>query len=402
MPDKEPTRDELNAVAGQADQTPLGDIVREAYAEAEENMNDQTPPEDSPPAAEASDQDGAEDHGETGEDADGTGDDTGAEADQADAAPDEGEEKADGEADPTGERDDAGDGPSIEPPATLSEAHRAEFRSLPVAAQKIVRDRLAEQQADYTRKTTEAADLHKSAEPILAVMEPYKGYFQRLNTTPEKAVGVLMQTETTLRLGTPEQKNRVFAQLLKEYGVDVDALSDLADDANDDDPKLAEANQRIARLESGQEAERQRETAARETAAVEQVTAFVEATDESGALLHPHFKRVEQDIANFIAADPNLPLADAYERAVWAEPELRETLIAERSGAAAKTAAADAAAKAATKAKAEKAERDKHAKAARKAGVGVTAGSETAGVPAAGGQTLRETIEEAHRQASSP
>ncbi len=51
---------------------------------------------------------------------------------------------------------------------------------------------------------------------------------------------------------------------------------------------------------------------------------------------HRHFDIVEEDVANLLRIDPRLDLKDAYDRAVWANPTLREDSIAERMEAESK------------------------------------------------------------------
>lgn len=54
---------------------------------------------------------------------------------------------------------------------------------------------------------------------------------------------------------------------------------------------------------------------------------FADEKDAAGGLLHPHFDAVLPQIIDLFAANPNRDLKEAYETAVWMNPQLRQTLI---------------------------------------------------------------------------
>jgi len=65
-----------------------------------------------------------------------------------------------------------------------------------------------------------------------------------------------------------------------------------------------------------------------------QIAEFQAAKDEAGNPVHPHFETVQNEMARLIQAGVAGDLKDAYDKAVWANPDLRaQQLEAERKAA---------------------------------------------------------------------
>jgi hypothetical protein len=54
---------------------------------------------------------------------------------------------------------------------------------------------------------------------------------------------------------------------------------------------------------------------------------FADEKDAQGNLLHPHFDAVLPQVIELYQANPNRDLREAYETAVWMNPQLRQTMI---------------------------------------------------------------------------
>ena len=93
---------------------------------------------------------------------------------------------------------------------------------------------------------------------------------------------------------------------------------------------------RVAGIERARQAELlQRQTDERQRAQA-RIDAFREARDGHGAAKHPHFERVRAEMGAMVQIDPELSLEDAYERALYADPELRAGLLQARDEEAAR------------------------------------------------------------------
>lgn len=74
---------------------------------------------------------------------------------------------------------------------------------------------------------------------------------------------------------------------------------------------------------------------------------FADEKDAQGNLLHPHFDAVLPQIIELFSSNPQRDLREAYETAVWMNPQLRNTLIAAERQSVEQKAANERAAKAA-------------------------------------------------------
>lgn len=64
------------------------------------------------------------------------------------------------------------------------------------------------------------------AKPIFDALAPFEQELRRINTPAPQMVHQLMSAHTTLALGSPQEKLNLFAQLMQNYGVPVNAFFD--------------------------------------------------------------------------------------------------------------------------------------------------------------------------------
>lgn len=206
----------------------------------------------------------------------------------------------------------------VEPPARWTPEEKAKFAAWPRDVQEAVVERHKALEADYTRKTQEAAELRRSAEPILNAVKPFEQYLNqvapRIGQTPDKMIANLIGVEYQLRTGDPHTKAQALLQIAAEYGIDLAAMSRGEMPAAPDPhytqlrQSFGTIEQRLSRFEQMMEQEQQRQT-------VQQIEAFSTATDESGRPKHPHFERVRGVMGQLMGGDPTLTLEQAYQKA---------------------------------------------------------------------------------------
>lgn len=147
---------------------------------------------------------------------------------------------------------------------------------------------------------------------VKTVLEPYLPILKQYNVDPLAQISGLMQAHYSLVTGTPEQKQAMFAKLAADYGIQPEGY-----EAPYVDPQVAALRQELTTLKStvqgreAQEAERSRNSLASE------INTF--AADPA----HAYFDEVANDIAGFLKAGSAKNLAEAYEKAVWANPVTR-------------------------------------------------------------------------------
>lgn len=122
--------------------------------------------------------------------------------------------------------------------------------------------------------------------------------------------------------------------LIEAYGVN------LADDNNSEQNQL---QQKISRLEQGFNSlngflANQRQAELRST-----IESFISAKDEAGNPVHPHFDKVKVVMGQLMKSGTAANIQDAYDKAVWLDPEIRGQLMAEKNDKALKSKVAEAA-----------------------------------------------------------
>lgn len=207
----------------------------------------------------------------------------------------------------------------LEAPSRWSSEEKAKFAAWPRDVQEAVLERNRALEADHTRKTQEAAELRRSAEPILNAVRPFEQYLNQLapkiGQTPDKMIGQLLGVEYQLRTGDPYEKVAALQQIAQSYGIDLAALSRGEMPAGPDPAftqlrqSFGNIEQRLSQFEQMMQAEQQRQT-------VQQIETFRTAADQSGRPLYPHFERVRGVMGQLMSQDGDLSLEQAYQKAV--------------------------------------------------------------------------------------
>lgn len=257
---------------------------------------------------------------------------------------------------------------------------RAKFDAMPDEHKDFVYSIVQEFNADYTRKTQALSDERKQlteqaqyGTSFKQVTQPYEALIASTGRQPHEVYNVLMQQLATLRMGTPQQKAALLTGLASEYGVDLKTQS--SDGEYYTDPAQVQTNHQLQQVlqyqqQLGQSVSQIQETAQRQQLA-QVIDSLADEVGPDGQRLRPHFDDVcatpeFKGLLNVLrSSNPNTPLrdamAEAYERSIYANPQVRERLLeSERKAALA-----------AAKAEADRRSREETER-ARKAGVTVT------------------------------
>lgn len=311
---------------------------------------------------------------------------------------------------PAGEPVEDGDKPEEEKAAPVAEEKpkytlpsrwtaekRAKFDSLPDESKDLIHDVLLERERDYTQKVNALSNKEKNlaeqaqmASGFQEVLKPYGNLIASTGRQPQEVVGILLEQVATLRFGTPDAKRALLTGLASEYGVQLNA-----EPQNDVyiDPQVAQLQQQVQQLtgfiqqqQTHQQTQHKQQQSASYAQIIDQVA---DETDASGNNVRPHFDKLAAT-PEFKAmrqvlqqANPQADLKDilaqAYDRTVYANPEIRDELLAQERKAAAEAA---------------RAAQQKQVEIARKAGVTVSGAPNSA---ANGFQptTVRGAIEQA-------
>lgn len=210
----------------------------------------------------------------------------------------------------------------VQPPSSWKGTAKAKFASLdPEIQQEVLR------REDHFHKGLEQyKQAAQYGEAIYKAIRPYENTIRQLGVTPDVAIQALFSADHALRNGSPADKAKAFADLAKGYGID---LSQGLPEQQVVDPNVQylqtqlqqtqyQLNQILAARQQEEELARQREQAE------------LNSTIEQAKQGKPHFDEVRNEMAALLQAGTATDLNQAYEMAVWARPDLRQSLLAQQ------------------------------------------------------------------------
>lgn len=217
--------------------------------------------------------------------------------------------------------DDTQAAPQEEPEPDLPEAWSAVKDHL-ASVPREVRRHIAAREAELAREIEARETRLKSADPLLSVMEPYRHSIAAMGLTEQEAVLRLLRTQEAFEADPVATLH----QLARSRGIDLRSLAQ-SPPAGGFPPQDQFRDPRVDTLlaEREQQSRMAAENQQREIAS--QIDAF--AKDPA----HVHFAKVREDMGALLQAGRAATMAEAYERAIWAHPEVRQVLIREQSQA---------------------------------------------------------------------
>lgn len=247
-----------------------------------------------------------------------------------------------GEAKPVGEPA-TGDSaqPATAPTDTASAAPRtwrpeaaAEWAKLP----PVVQAEIAKREDDIFKGLEGYKEAATQGKAFQSVIDPYMPILKQFGINPVQQVANLMSAHYQLATGTPEARRAMFAKLAQDYHID---LGQPAGEAPYEDPAVAALREKLSGVESTLARQAQREQETVRTQLNNEINAF------AADLAHPYFDEVANDITALLRGNGAKDLADAYDKAVWANPVTRakeQARLATENGAKAKKEAEERAA----------------------------------------------------------
>lgn len=224
---------------------------------------------------------------------------------------------------------------AVEAPVSWSKEDRELFATLPPNVQGLIAKREQERDADYTRKTQEIADIRRFSDEVRPIIDQYQPLIAGTNVPTAQVLDQLFQAYSH------SQSDPVgyVEWAINSLGVDV---SELAARLSNDDQATSELRKQIEplrqtvggiqqRLDQDQrQREQERQDASIREARAE-LQSFADKKNADGTPAHPHFEKVGQRMGQLLAVDASGnsvagTLEQAYEMAIWADPDIRKEL----------------------------------------------------------------------------
>jgi len=243
-------------------------------------------------------------------------------ADEGDA-----EEPEDGADDPAGEPDTGGTDtddadvsdepepdPQLEAPEHWSASDREIFNNQPEAAKAFMLDRHKSMEGDYTRKSQEFASDKRQYDAITDSLAPYTAEFQQAGLDHAGAVRQLASWHDSLRSGG----RAALLQLASMYNIDMSE----AEDQEFLDPSVKALQNEVSQLRADSTRQTQAAQQEKQNQLLAVIQQFETETSDTGALKHPHFKALQDDITRLFQSGIAKDLPDAYSKALTFRPDL--------------------------------------------------------------------------------
>lgn len=247
---------------------------------------------------------------------------------------------------------DDDDDDDLEPPVHWSTKDKAIFAKQGKEAKHFLLERHKSMEADYTRKSQEIAVFRRQKEDIDQLLAPYREQFQRSGMDDVGAIRSLVSAHAFLERDPVNavqhlvesyriDPNQLIAALATVNRVDLNQLSQ----APQPDPNVIQLQRELKELKDSRIHEQSTQQQQVFQSHLQQVEAFATETDAQGNPKHPYFDEVATEIKAFIATGLSLP--EAYERAIYANPTVRQQIAASERKAQRKREREEAAKKAA-------------------------------------------------------
>lgn len=238
------------------------------------------------------------------------------------------------------------------PPEHWSAEDKATFAKLPAEGQAFLLKRHGDMEAEFTRKSQASAGAVQFTQALAPVFNDPQ-IARSLQAAGVNPVQAIHEWANWHRLGTSERQEdkfhllvnltqrmgldpaRIFAALQNQppqgvAGLDPEALKDpavkfFADHLGKTQSELDALRDQLARREQAELAARN-EWSLRNARA--NVDGFADEKGKDGQPLRPYFDAVLPILTDMFKANPNRNMAEAYDTACWAHPEVRKHLLA--------------------------------------------------------------------------
>lgn len=243
----------------------------------------------------------------------------------------------------------------LNPPPTWTAEAKSLWKDVPVR----IRQEVMKREADSARGVEQIRERASFGDRMERVVSPYRALLQSEGATPEQAVEGLMNTAYTLRQGMPAQKVQLTIEMAQRYGFLNELVAHMQGNGQNTqqggqfNQALAPLQQKIMDLERQLQQKQQGERESEEQRYQAEAERFINETDEAGNLKHPFFHNVREVMVGLLNAGSAQTYEDAYQQAVWSNPETRKIVEAEQEQQRQAKAQADAKARAAKAKKAQ-------------------------------------------------
>lgn len=188
-----------------------------------------------------------------------------------------------------------------------------------------VREEIHRREGDFHNGIRQYRDAAQFGQGLAQEMLPYQQIMQQRGVQPRELVRDIMGTLNTFATGSDEQKAQALLRVAQDYGINLDAVTTLRQRAPDGvAPALAPVLQRIHRVESTLEAQAQEREQLQREEDEANVQRFINDPKNE------HAKTCAKEMAALLTSGEARDLQEAYDKALWLNPQTRAALLAKQ------------------------------------------------------------------------
>lgn len=226
-------------------------------------------------------------------------------------------------------------------PTSWKAGAQAKYDALDPEVKAMVHQR----EADFHKGLEQYKGLANVGQSFVTEFQPYEALIRAAGVTPQSLVRAWMGAEYKLKVGTPEEKAALFVQYAKDYGINLSDVTAAAEKIAAGQPVIAPVDPKLTALEQQVQQLTGHFTTQQKVAAQREYAGIVAETQAFGQQpANKHYEAVKLDMAALMESGRATSLQDAYDKAVWGNPETRALLLAEQQATQRKLAADKAAA----------------------------------------------------------
>lgn len=204
------------------------------------------------------------------------------------------------------------------PPPSFSAQIKEKWKDLPPD----VRAELVKRENDVHQMFTRHDGELNLGRKMKDVITPYMSIIQAEGGTPEGAVKDLLNTAYVLRTASPEQKRDLLLQVAQQYGVDLGVQQQSPNDAF---VMMQRELAQIKQMANPEFIKSQLQEQMEHDKIISEVKAFAENP------ANKYFEQVKPLMAPILASGQAKDIQEAYDKACYADPTIRSTLISEQT-----------------------------------------------------------------------
>lgn len=204
-----------------------------------------------------------------------------------------------------------------EPPRSWTATEKERWKEATPEVRQAILRRETEVEQGFT-KLDEDRNFGKSIKEIIT---PYMPLIQAEGGTPVAAVQSLLNTAYIMRTASPEKKTELFHQLAQQYGVDLKSNAPTVQPDQIVKQLQTQVQQLQQQIQQQPDVFRQQQE---NQALKSQIDAF--AADPKNA----HYEKLKPVMASLLQSGQATDMQDAYDKASWADPEIRSSILADQ------------------------------------------------------------------------